>query len=80
MCTVICLSNFEQLSRKFFRQPDSVGTALSFTGVLFRQPDSVGTSLSFTAVHFFVNAFFSDVAQRTPIKAIREVLSYVKLQ
>ena len=36
------------------KQPDSVGTALSFTAVLFRQLDvySVGTALSFTAVLF----------------------------
>ena len=35
-----------------FRQPDSVGTGLSFTDVLVRQPDVVGTALRFTAVHF----------------------------
>ena len=60
---------------RLIRQPDVVETALSFTVVLFRQPDLVGTALSFTAELFFVNAFFSEVAQTTSMKSIREVRS-----
>ena len=43
--------------------------------IVIRQPDVVGTALSFTVELFFVNPFFSDDAQRTPIKPIHEVRS-----
>ena len=41
---------------------------------IVRQPDVVGR-LKLYCCPFFVNAFFSDVAQRTSIKSIREVRS-----
>jgi len=46
---------------ELFRQPDVVGTALSFTAVLFNL--------------FFSNPLFSAVAQRTPIKSLCKVRS-----
>ena len=51
-----------------------VAMHLQLPRFLVRYPDSVGTALSFTA-KLFVNTFFSDVAQRTSIKSIREVRS-----
>jgi len=53
------------------RQPDSVGTALSFTAVLFRQPDVSRNALSFTAVlSFFPGTRHSAAVQSTAIKCV----------
>ena len=63
-----------------FRQPDVVGTALSFTAVLFRQPEVSRNTLSFTdefflSFSFFTGPRFSAAAARPPIKRIPEVRS-----
>jgi len=49
-------------------------THFLFACIIIRQPDSIEIALSFLS--FFVsNTLFSAVAQRTPIKSIREVRS-----
>ena len=55
------------------RQPDVVGTALSFTAVLLRQPDVVETALRFTAVLFYQTPILRHHAAAALIKFIPQV-------